>query len=481
MPPRRAALASLLAVLGCGHAPPSLPVPAASPAPVEYRYRVAATAGAAELSVEVELPPGGAVAQTWVADPTLQPFVHDLVAGSAGALRAVPASAKGWAVPACAGAPCQLRYRVLLGEAARALHDFNGALAQPGGMLAPPSAWLLRPELVHAPFALAVTASPGESFVSGLALAEPGGRTYRGDVGALDDTPYAAFGRFTVARHRVEGGDIDVAFLGGAPTPAIERWVDSALGALAAYYGRFPIEHAALVVRVSPGSGVDGGHTMGNGGGSVLISVGEGSSAAVLADDWILVHELVHVSFPDVARPWLEEGLATYLEPVIRIRSGLCDADELWRSLLEGLPKGQPEGGDGGLDVTDTWGRRYWGGALFWFLADVEIRTRTGGARSLDDALRAVNRGGGNVGKRWDADRVLAMGDAGAGVPVLVPLRKRLGSAAVRVDLDAVWRRLGVSLQGGRVVYDDAAALASIRLGIMGRGVGGPGGGAPPR
>ena len=181
----------------------------------------------------------------------------------------------------------------------------------------------------------------------------------------------------------------------------------------------------------------------------------------------MLVHELVQVSFPDVSTPWVEEGLATYLEPVIRVRSGLCSVDDLWRSLVEGLPQGQPEEGDGGLDVTDTWGRRYWGGALFWFVADVEIRKRSGNARSLDDALRAVNRAGGNVSRRWDLDRVLAMADRGAGAEVLVPLRQRMGKTPVHVDLDALWKSLGVAQVGGKMVYDDAAPLAGIRRGIL--------------
>jgi hypothetical protein len=221
------------------------------------------------------------------------------------------------------------------------------------------------------------------------------------------------------------------------------------------------------VVRISPGRGITKGHTMGDGGGAVLISVGEDADDAALADDWMLVHELVHVSFPDVSTPWAEEGLATYVEPIIRARAGLCSADELWRSLVEGLPQGQPADGDGGLDVTDNWGRRYWGGALFWFVADVEIRKRTGNARSLDDALRAVNRAGGNVSRRWDLDRVLALADGATGTDVLVPQRRSWGRTPVRVDLGALWKSLGVATVGGKMTYDDAAPLAAVRKGIL--------------
>jgi predicted metalloprotease with PDZ domain len=165
--------------------------------------------------------------------------------------------------------------------------------------------------------------------------------------------------------------------------------------------------------------------------------------------------------------PWAEEGLATYLEPIIRARAGLYTQDALWRSFIEGMPQGQPEGGDGGLDVTDSWGRRYWGGSIFWLLGDLEIRKRTGNQRSLDDALRAVNRAGGDVSVRWDLDRVLALADQAVGLDVLRPLRKQLGSAPVRVDLDAVWKSLGVSLSGRRVVYDDTAKLAAIRRSLI--------------
>ncbi len=438
--------------------------PADAPAGNDHRFRVAASPGATELCVEVDLPRGAAAPHTWAIEDVMQPYLRDLAFAGDGVFRAVPAVAGGWLVPACAGsAPCRLRYRFMLAEAGKALGDHDRAALQDGAVLAPPSTWLIRPQQVHAPFQLAVTTAPGDRFVTGLALATPGGATFHGDIGALEDTPYAAFGRLEVVRKTVPGGLVDIAFIGGRPTPAIDAWIDHGLGALTRYYGTYPIAHSALVVRLHPGSGVGGGHTMGNGGGAVLISVGLSSDPATLRDDWILVHELVHLSFPDVFRPWAEEGLATYLEPFIRARAGRFPVDEVWRSLVEGLPQGQPEAGDGGLDVTDTWGRRYWGGALFWFVADLEIRKRTGNTRSLDDALLAINRAGGNAAMRWDLDRVLGMGDGGTGVDVLLPLHRQMGRSPVHVDLDATWKSLGVALVGGKLVYDDAAPLAAVR------------------
>jgi hypothetical protein len=436
-----------------------------------YRYRVAVGPRGDELGVEVDLPRGPAAPQRWGTETPVLPFVRDVGIAGDGGFQTVPLADGGWLVPGCAAARgCTLRYRVLLASAARALDDFNFAQDHRGALLAPPSSWLVRPLAVHAPFQLAVSTAPGVGFTTGLARAAANAELFVGDVGNLDDTPYAAFGPLTLTTRRFADRALDVALTPGPIEPAtrkaMDAWIDGAGAAMTAYYGRFPIPRASLIVMVGEGTGVGDGHTMGNGGGAVLVSVGDRTPAADFADDWMLVHEMVHLSFPDVNRPWAEEGLATYLEPIIRVRAGLFTADALWRSLIEGLPQGQPEAGDGGLDVTDNWGRRYWGGAIFWLVGDVEIRKRTENRRSLDDALRAVNRAGGDVSVRWDLDRVLAMADEAVGAPVLVPLRRTLGGAPGRVDLDALWRGLGVSLAGRRVVYDDAAPLAAIRRAI---------------
>jgi predicted metalloprotease with PDZ domain len=180
------------------------------------------------------------------------------------------------------------------------------------------------------------------------------------------------------------------------------------------------------------------------------------------------VHELVHVAFPTVPRPqlWIDEGLATYLEPIARARAGDVPATVVWRDLVEGLPQGEPERGDRGLDWTHTWGRTYWGGALFCLVADVEIRERTHNSRSLDDAVRAILRAGGSIATAWPLERALDIGDQAVGVPVLRELRQRLGEHPGDVDLAALWRRLGVHAHGRTIELDDSAPLAAIRRAI---------------
>src|SRR5258708_39912346 len=87
---------------------------------------------------------------------------------------------------------------------------------------------------------------------------------------------------------------------------------------------------------------------------------------------------------------WIEEGLSTYVEPVARARAGFLNREKVWMDWLDGFPQGQPAPNDRGLDYTHTWGRTYWGGALFCFLADLEIGERTHNRRGLADTFRAT-------------------------------------------------------------------------------------------
>ena len=464
---------TLLASLFAGCAAPAGPASPAGPSGAPpYRYEVTAGAEAEELGVVVDLPQG---TSRLVAARSILPFVRDVsVSGGGDRWATVTPSAGGFDLPGCDGAPCRARYRVLLGDAARAVDDRDVALVHRGAVLAPSSTWLLRPSRPQLDdrFRVHVSTPPGLGYVNGLFAAKGAIDAQEGRVGDLEGSPYAAFGLGASTRVELPEGELVIAQSAGTPTlgrEAIARWIEVRARAVAAYYGRFPVPHAAMLVLFTSGRGIGGGSTMGSGGASVMVSIGERVPASELEDDWILVHELVHVAFPNVGRAWLEEGLATYVEPLIRVRAGLLEPDALYRDLIEGLPQGQPQPGDRGLDHTDTWGRRYWGGALFWLLADVAIRKSTGNARSLDDALRRIVAQGGNVGVTWSADRALAEGDRDAGGTVLRDLRARLGEAPVTTDLEALFRELGVRLVGRTVVYDDAAPLAAIRKAIAAR------------
>lgn len=166
----------------------------------------------------------------------------------------------------------------------------------------------------------------------------------------------------------------------------------------------------------------------------------------------------------------MEEGLSTYLEPLARERVGQLTPEKVWRDLMDGLPHGLPEKGDRGLNHTPTWGRTYWGGCLFWFSADLEIRRRTQNKKSLDDAIRGILDAGGNGSADWPVERVLEVGDRATGTTVLHDVYARMAEKPEATDLAALWKQLGVMIgRDGTITFDDRAPLAAIRRGIAGR------------
>jgi hypothetical protein len=429
------------------------------------RYEVTASAAARELAIEARIPAFPDRDGELSVDDGAEPFVRDVVILSAG--EAVPIERRGdsWFAPSCAARGCRIRYRFALREAATARHDEDLATLYGEVVESPPGAWLLRPLRVPAGASaeLSVSTPEGMRFVSGL----PRGLLSVSSLGAL---PYAAFGELRVEQLRLDGGSLAVALAKAQRRQSEEEllgWIRSSAALVSRYFGRFPADGALLLVLPVPGDQIHG-RARGSGGASVLFFVGTDLDMADARLSWQLVHELVHLGFPSLPRQhlWAEEGLATYVEPIARARAGELSQEKVWGDLVRGLPQGLPGRGDEGLDRTHTWGRTYWGGALFWLLADVGIRERTGNRFGLEHALRAVVAQGGSIAERWPLRRALEVGDRAVGTNVLEELYAKMSSAPANVDLDALFRRLGVAVRGKAVEFDDGAPLARVRRAI---------------
>jgi hypothetical protein len=247
------------------------------------------------------------------------------------------------------------------------------------------------------------------------------------------------------------------------------QWVRMAADSVATYYERFPVPQVALRIIPADGRGVRGGQTFGaKNGGRISIHVGKETTVNGLNSDWMLTHEMVHLSFPSMAdeHHWIEEGIATYVEPIARVRAKHMDAHEMWFELVRDLHQGLPQSGDEGLDNTHTWGRTYWGGALFCFLADIEIHKQTNNRKGLDDALRGILNAGGEIRYDWPIDKALTAGDAATGVSVLMSLYQKMKNQPYQVDLAALWKELGVERDGDTVNFIDSAPFAKTREAI---------------
>ena len=311
------------------------------------------------------------------------------------------------------------------------------------------------------------------SAVMGLLLA--GGLSWRSHAQSEylrgDRMPYDAFDRLAKTDIDVPEAVVHTGFAPGEmalPKQKILDWVRMSAKAVATYYGRFPVKSLRLLLVPVDGRGVRGGTTWGYRGAAIRVLVGRDSDEGRLRRDWVLVHEMVHTALPDMDERynWLSEGLAVYVEPIARTQAGDLSAKEIWLAMMRDMPKGLPQSGDEGLDNTDTWGRKYWGGAMFALFADVEIRKRSNNRLGLQDAMRGVLAAGGNHEQDWSIQRILSTADQAVGLDVLTRLHDQWGSKPVTPDLDGLWRDLGLKVHDGGLDFDDTAPLASIRKAI---------------
>jgi len=134
--------------------------------------------------------------------------------------------------------------------------------------------------------------------------------------------------------------------------------------------------------------------------------------------------------------------------------------------MMHGMVNGEPGPDDRGLNNTHTWGRTYWGGALFCLVADVQIRRQTGNRRGLQDALRAIVNAGGTIDKEWPLSRLLSIGDQATGVSVLSSMYAHWSVAPVQVDLAELWTQLGIHRSERGLTFDSSAPLAATRVAI---------------
>lgn len=255
---------------------------------------------------------------------------------------------------------------------------------------------------------------------------------------------------------RIDGATvvIDCDCANGPALDLLRPWITDAAVAIKTYYGRFPVKQLRIAVTGTGGRGVQSGTTYSWDSPLIRVSVGRDSTAADLKADWVMTHEMAHLTQPelDERHAWVQEGLAVYVEPIARAQAGQLTEEKIWGDMMRDMAKGLPAADDRGLDNTHTWGRTYWGGAMLFLLADVEIRAQTGNRHGLQEALRAMLEARDKVS---DLRRWFEVGDQETGTRVLVTLYDRMRDASAAPNL--------ADLR----IADDAAAGRSASHGIL--------------
>jgi predicted metalloprotease with PDZ domain len=282
------------------------------------------------------------------------------------------------------------------------------------------------------------------------------------------DDIYEALRRQRGTQLDVAGGRINVVFADDAPglnKELVLRWVRKSAQAMSTYFGTYPTQAYGLLIVSTTGDGVGHATTYGYRGSATRIYIGVEAGERAFAKDWVLVHEMVHTALPDLPRRtlWVQEGSATWIEPIARAQAGDLSVSEVWRQAIDGMPKGVPAYGSDGMNGTQEWGRLYWGGAIFWLEAEIAIYRQSGGRFLLCNALRAVNRASGGNTADWSPEEMMAVGDRATGTTALTNLYEKFSSHAIDGSLADLFERLGVATNpSGSIRFDQGAELATL-------------------
>ena len=368
----------------------------------------------------------------------------------------------------------RLGYTVDLDRLAAKGGGFDSAARVGASFVAAMSSVLLVPEplTTEIPVTVQIAAPEGSSVAAGLAKGPRLG-SHRLMAHEIPVATYFAFGKLEQRRLEFADGSLEVVKLDGKLDQSfdeVSQWINTSAGAVRDFYRAFPVPRASVfVVPASARDSVVFGKVLPESEPGIALVVGQHASRAKLYSDWILVHELFHLGFPSFFQEgkWLDEGLATYYEPIIRVRAGLYTEREFWDELEKSLPQGLPAYTLHGLENSDDFRGIYWGGALACLQADVEARKRQLD-RGLEVGLRALREAGGSASEVWAMSDALATVDHALGSPTLGRIAQLHGKHGNPFDLAALLRELGVTrAPDGSIQLSDAAPLAAVRRAII--------------
>jgi hypothetical protein len=89
---------------------------------------------------------------------------------------------------------------------------------------------------------------------------------------------------------------------------------------------------------------------------SILLLPASDATVGELESDWVAIHELSHLWMPRLypGDRWLSEGIATYLQEVLRARCGLQSRTKAWTRIKEGFDRGRRSGTGRGVSAESS-------------------------------------------------------------------------------------------------------------------------------
>jgi len=453
----------LVGLGGCRTWPPPLAPPSSQSEQVVLRYHVTYVREPEHaLEVALERGPGAPVDFLF----TVPGDVDSVQAVSeAGAVREVSVEDGGVSVPRDTR---QVRYRYALeGAGHRRRYSPGMSGGQGDARVVSGQAWLLRPRGVRPSLRAELWIHGAEALLPWKPVSKG---LYRLTGEDLVDSGFHGFG-VRRCEVEVEGGSLEVGLLGDAGEDARRcAWVRQAAEEVLTVRRRFPYARATVLVVPVPGRGEAGvfGRVWWSMPPSVALLAGERASAPSFTEDWVAVHELLHLAHP-IFLPrvsWLSEGLATYYTELAKARSGRHSARQGWENLVDGFSRGRAQAGSRTMEEVAAHGSLYqglyWSGALLALHLDVELRRLTDNRVCLESVLERL----GEAGPTSTQQAFGATVDALAGQPLFDAVLRRHLSATAFAEEQPLRDALGVKGEAGGLQFVPAP-LAPVREALM--------------
>jgi hypothetical protein len=457
------AMAVALAVAACGNVAVR-PAPTVAPAaPAEIRWTVTAPDGPLKPRVALCWT-GGAPRSLLAPTAPAQAAVQSIASDDGSALTPTE---RGWSVVGAADAGC-VRYALDWSWTAFRHQDPDVAVTFGDDVVVGADMLFLRPSPRREAAVRKVRFDTGEVGVSApFAPLEDGWRAL--PLTTFTRKGYVALGRFRTERIPVADGMMELAVLDvgiDAGRGTLNRWAYEAGRASAQLHGVLPTPFVQVLVGAPPmtptSKPVLFGIATRGGGAGVNIIMSTSPDEGALVGEWVAVHELAHHGLPYLKRGerWISEGMATYYQFMLRVRSGVLDDAIGWADLLQGARTAAA-----GPTTSYRW--LYWGGAMGALRADVELRANSDGAWSLDRAL-TVFRQQHDLSRRYEAADVVEKLDAIVGDGTFGRWQQARADGEAFARFETLFEQLGVEAGvEGPATLDDGAPLAWARKAIQ--------------
>lgn len=290
-----------------------------------------------------------------------------------------------------------------------------------------------------------------------------------------------AFGYFDILPIPVNNTMLRMAVLDSRPRvdlTATRRWMREAALSTLSVHGQFPQPSPqAMVVPVGPSrEAVPFARVLRGGGVALQFYIDPYRPFHEFSEDWTATHEFSHLLLPYVNRrdAWLSEGLASYLQNVLRVRDGRITERTAWSKLYAGFQRGiratrrerSPRYESRSRSGWSTM-RIYWGGAAIWFLADVELRRRSHGQQNIDTALARIHECCMAPGRIWRARDLMRELDRVTANTVFSELYNQYANSNRFPDIEPTLKAIGVDTRRQRVRLNNSADEVEIRQQIM--------------